>query len=66
MGLLSVAAKAILVTVSLVVATLGIAALVVIFAHLDRDPLDVLYVMAALITVPGAVIGLIRWVWRRR
>lgn len=66
MGLLSLAAKAILVTLGLVATALGLAAVVVIFARLEIDPLDVLYVMAALITISGALISLVRWMSRQR
>ena len=66
MGLLPLAAKAILVTLGLVVTALGLAAVAVIFARLDMDPFTVLYVMAALITISGALISLVRWMSRRR
>lgn len=66
MGILSLAAKAILVTLGLVATALGLAAVVVIFARLNMDPLNVLYVMAALITISGALISLVRWMSRRR
>jgi hypothetical protein len=66
MDLFPLAAKAILITFCLVVTVLSMAALVVIFARLDVDLLDVLYVMAALITISGAFISLLRWMSRRR
>ena len=66
MELYSSAGKAILITVFLVAVVLALALLVVIVARLDFEPLDILYVMAALITICNAVIWLFRKLWHRR
>ena len=66
MALFTLAAKSILVTIGLVAAALGLAALIVIFARLDVNTLDIIYLMAALITVSGAIISLVRWLASRR
>ena len=66
MGLRSLAIKAILITIGLVAAVLGLVVLVVILANLHINPLEILYAMAALLTVSGTVISIFRWLARRK
>ena len=64
------AAKAILITIALVTAALLLAFLVVIIAQIDVDPLSILFVSAAFITICGAGVGAAKsvagWMARRR
>ena len=73
MPVFSAVGKAILATAVLVIMALSLALLAVIaarvLAQFDGNPLTILYVMAAAITVSSASVSLVRrltWRWRRR
>ena len=74
MSIFSLAGEAVLITIGVVVAALSLSLLAVIIARIaarvDVDPLNALYVTAALFTILGAGIGMAKpvagWFMRRR